>query len=82
LGFCAVITVAGSNTLIQTVVEEDFRGRVMAIFSTAFLGIAPLGSLAIGAVGELLGVRQTLLLCGFLALGLGVAYRRRLKPVP
>jgi MFS family permease len=81
LGFCVVITVAGSNTLIQTVVEEDFRGRVMAIFSTAFLGIAPLGSLAIGAIGELLGVRPTLLLCGLLALGLGIAYLQRLKPV-
>ncbi|MDI6748119.1 MAG: MFS transporter [Rhodocyclaceae bacterium] len=80
LGFCVVITVAGSNTLIQTVVEEDFRGRVMAIFSTAFLGIAPLGSLAVGGIGEILGVRPTLLLCGFLALGLGVAYLQRLKP--
>lgn len=79
LGFAVVLTVAGSNTLIQTVVEEDYRGRVMAIFSTAFLGIAPLGSLAVGAIGELLGVRATLLACGLLALGLGIAYLHRLK---
>ncbi|MDP2195137.1 MAG: MFS transporter [Rhodocyclaceae bacterium] len=78
LGFCVVISVAGSNTLIQMVVEEDYRGRVMAIFSAAFLGIAPLGSLAIGAVGAAAGVRPTLLLCGLLACGLGMTYRRRL----
>jgi MFS family permease len=79
LGFAVVLTVAGSNTLIQTVVEEDFRGRVMAIFSTAFLGIAPLGSLAVGSIGEWLGVRPTLLLCGLLAFSLGAMYLRKLK---
>jgi MFS family permease len=79
LGFAVVLTVAGSNILIQTVVEESYRGRVMAIFSTAFLGIAPLGSLVVGTIGESLGVTQTLLLCGLLTLGLGTIYLRRLK---
>jgi MFS family permease len=79
LGFAVVLTVAGSNILIQTVVEENYRGRVMAIFSTAFLGIAPLGSLVVGTIGESLGVTQTLLLCGLLTLGLGTIYLRRLK---
>ena len=79
LGFAVVLTVAGSNILIQTVVEENYRGRVMAIFSTAFLGIAPLGSLVVGTIGESLGVTPTLLLCGLLTLGLGTIYLRRLK---
>jgi MFS family permease len=79
LGFAVVLTVAGSNILIQTVVEENYRGRVMAIFSTAFLGIAPLGSLAVGTIGETLGVRQTLLACGLLTVGLGTIYLRQLK---
>jgi len=79
LGFSVVLTAAGSNTLIQSIVEEEYRGRVMAIFSTAFLGVAPLGSLAIGAVGAALSVRPTLFCCGLLALGLGVVYLRRLK---
>lgn len=78
LGFAAILTVAGSNTLIQTVVEDEYRGRVMALFSTAFLGIAPLGSLAVGTLGTLIGVRQTLLACGLLALALGIAYLRQL----
>lgn len=78
LGGSVILTVAGSNTLIQVVVEEEYRGRVMAIFSTAFLGIAPLGSLTVGTLGEALGVRPTLLTCGLCASGLGIAYLRQL----
>jgi MFS family permease len=81
LGFTVVLTAAGSNTLIQIDVEEKYRGRVMAIFSTAFLGIAPLGSLAVGFVSEALHVRPTLFACGLLALVAGLLYRRRMKAV-
>jgi len=79
LGFSVVLTVAGSNTLIQIDVEEEYRGRVMAIFSTAFLGIAPLGSLTVGFVSESLNVRPTLFTCGLLALAAGLLYRRHMK---
>lgn len=75
LGFCLILTVAGSNTLIQTRVENAFRGRVMSLFSIAFLGIAPLGSFAVGSLAHGLGVRPTLLGCGILVLVLGLAYR-------
>lgn len=76
LGFSVVITAAGSNTLIQLEVEEHFRGRVMAIFSTAFLGIAPLGSLWAGLVSARLDVRPTLFCGGLLAFGAALAYQR------
>jgi MFS family permease len=79
LGGSVILTVAGSNTVLQTEVEEEYRGRVMALFSTAFLGIAPLGSLAVGTLGETFGVRPTLLLCGLCATGLGIAYLRQQK---
>jgi MFS family permease len=75
LGFCIIVTIAGSNTLIQTLVANEFRGRVMAIFSMAFLGIAPLGSLAVGSLAHGLGIRATLVGCGFLTLAAGLAYR-------
>jgi MFS family permease len=78
LGFSVILTVAGSNTLIQMVVEDDYRGRVMALFSTAFLGIAPLGSLAVGALAEVWDVRPTLLCCGLGAAMLGIAYLRQI----
>lgn len=79
LGGSVVLSAAGSNTLLQTVVEDAYRGRVMALFSTAFLGVAPLGSLAIGTLGEFFGVRATLCACGILALALGLAYRSHLR---
>jgi len=79
LGFSVIVTIAGSNTLIQTRVENAFRGRVMAIFSMAFLGIAPLGSLMIGSITHHIGIRPTLVGCGLLTLAAGLLYRRRAR---
>ena len=75
LGFSVILTVAGSNTLIQTVVDEEYRGRVMALFSMAFLGVAPLGSLALGSLAHTCGIRRTLAACGALMLVAGAVYR-------
>jgi len=50
LGFSVVLVAAGSNTLLQSWVRDDMRGRVMATFSMAFLGVAPLGSLVVGSL--------------------------------
>ena len=76
LGFSVILTVAGSNTLIQTRVDEDFRGRVMALFSMAFLGVAPLGSLVLGSLAHACGIRRTLAAAGALMLVAGVVYRQ------
>lgn len=76
IGFCVIITIAGSNTLIQTRVNNAYRGRVMAIFSMAFLGIAPLGSFIVGSVAHQVGIRPTLAACGLLTLAAGLVYRR------
>ncbi len=78
LGFAIIITIAGSNTLIQTRVDDAFRGRVMAIFSMAFLGISPLGSLAIGGLAHAFGVQATLLACGLIVAVGGMFYRHHL----
>ncbi len=79
LGFCLISTIAGNNTLVQTQVDNDFRGRVMAIFSMSFLGIAPLGSFAVGSIAHLIGVRPTLAGCGVLMLIAGGVYRHARK---
>jgi len=79
LGACVIITVAGTNTVIQTAVDEAFRGRIMALFSTAFLGIAPLGSLAVGASADVIGVRLTLVACGACAMVIGTVYLLQLN---
>ncbi len=83
LGFAIILTVAGSNTLIQTWVENEFRGRVMSLFSMAFLGVAPLGSFTVGSLAHVFGVRPTLVVCGLLVLVLGlIRSGRRKAPAP
>jgi MFS family permease len=80
LGFAVVLVAAGSNTLLQSWVRDDVRGRVMAIFTMAFLGIAPLGNLAMGSLTHAFGIRPAFLLFGTLAVLAGFAHRQRLKP--
>ena len=77
LGFAVVLVAAGSNTLLQTWVRDDLRGRVMAIFSVAFLGIAPLGSMAVGSLTHAIGIRPALFVFGVLALVAAVLPGRR-----
>ena len=79
LGFSVIMVIAGSNTLIQVWVEDAYRGRVMAIFSMAFLGIAPLGSIAIGNIAHWVGVQPALLGCGIATVIVGLVARRRLR---
>jgi MFS family permease len=62
LGF--MVQMAVSNTLIQTIVEEDKRGRVMSFYTMAFMGTAPFGSLLAGTAAERIGAPYTLLLGG------------------
>ncbi len=69
---------ASCNTIIQSLTEDDKRGRVMSLFAMAFTGTTPLGNLAIGALaGGRLGVRWTLVLSGAgCALAAGIFFLR------
>lgn len=51
-GFCMMFQMAANATLLQTIVDEDKRGRVMSLYTTAFMGTAPIGSLLAGVVAE------------------------------
>jgi MFS family permease len=55
---------AGSNTIIQTIVPEDKRGRVMSYYTMAFVGMAPFGSLLAGSMAHILGAPITVVLNG------------------
>ena len=57
-------TMASTNTIVQTIVEEHLRGRVMAFYTMAFLGTAPIGSLLAGVVAEHIGSENTILAGG------------------
>jgi MFS family permease len=60
-GIGYLTTVAGATTVIQVEVDDEHRGRVMALWSIAFLGLRPLGSLLDGAVGHGVGLRPAVL---------------------
>lgn len=80
LGFSVLCIIASSNTLIQAMVTDDMRGRVMALFTVAFLGISPLGSLTAGGMSHQFGARATLLGCALALLAAGIAFIRLRHP--
>ncbi|HUU42556.1 MAG TPA: MFS transporter [Planctomycetota bacterium] len=61
VGFSLMIEIAASNTVVQTMVADDKRGRVMGLFALSFLGIAPFGHFIAGMVAERVGAPVTLL---------------------
>jgi MFS family permease len=63
-GFGLIAAVASTNTVLQTLADEDKRGRVISIYVMTFLGIAPLGNFVAGTVAERVGVHWTLAGCG------------------
>jgi len=68
-GFGMMAQTTVSNTIIQTTVAPDMRGRVISYFAMAYFGLQPLGSLLIGAVSQYIGAPATLLAEGLAALG-------------
>ena len=63
-GFSLMIQLAASNTLIQTIVDDDKRSRVMSFYMMAFIGTAPFGSLIIGSLAERIGPSTTIIIGG------------------
>ena len=59
-----MVEMASTNTILQTIVEDDMRGRVMSFYTMAFLGTAPLGSLLAGFVADHIGPMKTITLGG------------------
>lgn len=67
-GFGFIVMVASSNTLLQAIVEDGKRGRVLSFFLMAYFGTTPFGSLAAGALSERIGAPYTIVACGALCL--------------
>jgi MFS family permease len=74
-----MVQMAASNTILQTLVEDDKRGRLMSFYTMAFMGTAPFGSLFAGAVAHRIGAPATLALGGAGCL-LAAAWFARLLP--
>jgi MFS family permease len=74
-----MLTAASANTILQTVVDERLRGRVMAFYGVAVLGTQPFGSLLAGILGERIGTQNTILFSAVVCLAASIwfAFRRR-----
>ncbi len=78
IGFGMIVNIAASNTILQTVVEEEMRGRVMSLYTMAFMGTAPLGSLLAGSLSARAGAPLTVTLGGGIILLGSLLFLRRL----
>jgi len=80
-GFAFMSQMAASNTLVQAMVPDEYRGRTMALYSMTFLGLAPLGALLAGLLAERIGAPPTVALGGSICVVAGLVFRRHLPHV-
>jgi MFS family permease len=78
IGFSVMRQMASANTLIQSLIPDEYRGRIMALYSMTVVGLGPLGSLAAGALAHAVGVRVTVLAGGLLCLLAAFVFRFRM----
>lgn len=82
-GFSMISLMAACNTVIQTVVDDDKRGRVMSLYGMSFMGMMPLGSVAAGYLAEphRLGVSLTIAIGGIICAISGLIFGRKLPQI-
>ena len=78
-GFGMMSQITISNTLIQTTVDPAMRGRMISLYAMAFFGMQPLGGLLIGLVSQKIGVQNTVLAQGIIALIIGGLHLRHIR---
>jgi MFS family permease len=81
VGFCMMLQMSASNTLIQAMVPDELRGRVMALYSMMFMGMAPFGALLGGAIADRLGAPVTVAVGAVASLGGAVWFGMQLPKV-
>jgi len=74
VGMSSMLVAASTNTVLQSIVPDDLRGRVASLYVMSFLGVSPLGALATGALAERVGPPAALAGCGILALVAAAVY--------
>ncbi len=80
-GFGMMQGMTASNTILQTLVDEKMRGRVMSYYTMAFVGMAPFGSLLAGAMAHVLGAQRTVIVSGIACIVGGLWFWTQLKGV-
>jgi len=80
-GFGMLMQMTSSNTILQTIVDDDKRGRVMSFYTMAFMGTAPFGSLLAGALASKVGAPNTLLIGGVCCILGAIVFMRKLPKI-
>jgi MFS family permease len=78
VGYCMMLEMSSSNTLIQAMVPDELRGRVMAVYSMMFMGMAPFGALMAGALADRIGAPITVALGAIACVGGAILFGLRL----
>ncbi len=79
-GLAMITVIASINTLIQTIAEEDKRGRVMSFYAMALMGMNPIGNLLAGTIAAAIGVTYTLIIGGVITIGAGIWFQQQ-RPI-
>jgi MFS family permease len=80
-GFGMMQGLTSSNTILQTLVDEKMRGRVMSYYTMAFVGMAPFGSLLSGALAHAMGAPHTVMLSGVACILGGILFWSQLRAI-
>ncbi|MEG5058473.1 MFS transporter [Microcoleus sp. A2-C5] len=78
VGWGFIIQFAAGNTFLQTIVEDDKRGRVMSIYTMAFFGVTPFGNLVAGGLANYIGSPNTVILGGIICILAAVVFSKQL----
>lgn len=81
IGFGLMSLIVSLNTLLQTIVDDNKRGRIMSLYSMSFIGLAPFGSLFAGTAAHSIGTPRTVQLCGVLCLLAAALFSRKLPEI-
>jgi MFS family permease len=79
LGVGFLIQVVGSNTLLQCMVNDSMRGRVMSFYTMTLMGVGPIGSLFAGFLANQIGVTYTLAIGGVCSIAGAIFFARHLS---
>ncbi len=78
IGMGSMLQAATSNTILQTITDDDKRGRIMSFYTMAVMGTAPFGSLLSGALARKIGTPVTVLIFGIITILSGLFFFRKL----
>ena len=78
-GFGGTLMAGMGNNMVQAITDDAYRGRVMSVWAITFIGLMPIGQLALGGLGSLLGIHAALAIGGAISLGAGLYAMFRLR---